>query len=121
MFELNKYKNIYMIGVGGISMSGIAHILVSWGFNVSGSNNEENSVIESLRSNNINVSIGHNYNNINNNIDLVVYTAAIKNDHPELVRAKELGIPTMERADFLGLITKAFDDTIKQVYNYLIL
>ena len=44
--------------------------------------------------------------------DLVVYTAAIKQDDIELVKAKELGIPTMERADFLGLITKAFDDTI---------
>lgn len=112
MFDLKKYKNIYMIGIGGISMSGLAQILVSWGFNVSGSNNEENGVIKSLVENNINVLIGHDYNNINSDIDLVVYTAAISNDNPELIHAKELNIPMMERGEFLGELTKLFKDTI---------
>lgn len=112
MFDLKKYKNIYMIGIGGISMSGIAHILKSWDFFVSGSNNEENSMTDELNSAGIKVYIGHDYNNINSNIDLVVYTAAIKEDNPELIHAKELNIPVMERGLFLGELTKLFKDTI---------
>ena len=112
MFDLKKYKNIYMIGIGGISMSGLAHILASWGFNVSGSNNEENNVISGLIENGIDVKIGHNYDNINDAHDLVVYTAAVKMDNPEIVHAKELGIPVMERGLFLGELTKLFKDTI---------
>lgn len=112
MFDLKKYKNIYMIGIGGISMSGLAHILLSWGFNISGSNNENSSITDELINAGINIKIGHDYNNINNNIDLVVYTAAIKNDNPELIHANELNIPTMERGLFLGELTKLFKDTI---------
>jgi len=112
MFNLKNYKNVYMIGIGGISMSGLAHILVNWGFNVSGSNNEENNVLNGLRENSINVYVPHDYNNINDNVDLVVYTAAIKEDNPELVHAKELNIPIMERGEFLGELTKLFSNTI---------
>ena len=112
MFDLKSFKNIFMIGIGGISMSGIAHILVSWGFNVSGSNNESNSMTEDLINNGIKVNIGHSYDNINNDIDLVVYTAAINSDNPELIHSKELNIPTMERGLFLGELTKLFNNTI---------
>ena len=112
MFDLKKYKNIYMIGIGGISMSGIAHILKSWDFLVSGSNNEENNMTDELSNAGIKVYIGHDYNNITNDIDLVVYTAAIKDDNPELVHARELNIPVMERGLFLGELTKLFKDTI---------
>ena len=112
MFDINKHKNIFMIGIGGISMSGIARILISWGYNVMGSNNEENAMTEELVDSGVNVIIGHNYDNINNSIDLVVYTAAIKDDNPELVHAKELSIETMERGLFLGELTKLFKDTI---------
>ena len=112
MFDLKKYKNIYMIGIGGISMSGIAHILNSWNFKVSGSNNEENNMTDELNNAGIKVYIPHNYNNITNDIDLVVYTAAIKEDNPELVHAHELNIKTFERGEFLGELTKLFKDTI---------
>ena len=112
MFDLKNYKNIYMIGIGGISMSGIAHILKSWDFLVSGSNNEENNMTDELSNAGIKVYIGHDYNNITNDIDLVVYTAAIKDDNPELVHARELNIPVMERGLFLGELTKLFKDTI---------
>ena len=95
MFDLKKYKNIYMIGIGGISMSGIAHILKYWDFYVSGSNNEENNMTDELSKAGIKVNIPHDYNNINNEIDLVVYTAAIKSYNPELIHAKELNIPIM--------------------------
>lgn len=110
--DLKNYKNIYMIGIGGISMSGLAHILVKWNYKVSGSNNEESITTKELESNNIHVNIGHNANNISENIDLVVYTAAIKSDNVELVKAKELNIPCIERGEFLGELTKLFKDTI---------
>ena len=112
MFDIKSYKNIYMVGIGGISMSGIAHILISWGYNVSGSNNETNSMTDELESSGVKVFIGHNKNNITNEIDLVVYTAAIKEDNPELIRAKEMNIPIMERGLFLGELTKLFKDSI---------
>lgn len=112
MFDLKKYKNIYMIGIGGISMSGLAYILKNWGYSLSGSNNVENNMTNNLIENDIKVYIPHDYNNINNNIDLVVYTAAVKEDNPEMIHARELNIPIMERGEFLGELTKLYKDTI---------
>ena len=112
MFDIKKFKNIYMIGIGGISMSGIAYILKSYGYNISGSNNVENNMTESLIKDGINVFVPHDYNNISNIIDLVIYTAAISKDNKELIHAKELNIPMMERGEFLGELTKLFNNTI---------
>lgn len=109
--ELKKYKHIHMIGIGGVSMSGIAEILKHWGFTVTGSDWAESETTRKLNLDGIHVVIGHDINMVAKS-DVVVYTAAIKPDDVELVRAKELGIPTIERADFLGFITKAFEDTI---------
>ena len=110
--DIHDYKNIYMVGIGGISMSGIAEILKNWDYNVWGSDGVKSSQTEWLESNGIKVNIGQVSENITKDIDLVVYTAAIKEDNPELVKARELGIPTMERGDFLGEITKLFKDTV---------
>ena len=74
--SLITYKNIYFIGIGGVSMSGIAHTLKHFGFNVSGSDASNSDTVQSLIEAGIPVSIGHNPENIKN-IDLVVYTAAI--------------------------------------------
>ena len=109
--ELKIYRHIHMIGIGGVSMSGIAEILKHWGFTVTGSDWSESETTKKLNLDGIHVVIGHDVNMVAK-ADIVVYTAAIKQDDPELVKAKELGIPTVERADFLGLITKAFDNTI---------
>lgn len=109
--ELRKYKHIHMIGIGGVSMSGIAEIMKHWGFTVTGSDWVESDVTRKLNLDGIHVVIGHDVN-MAAKADVVVYTAAIKQDDPELVKAKELGIETIERADFLGKITKAFTDTI---------
>lgn len=110
--NLKSYKNIYMIGIGGISMSGLAHILVKWNYKVSGSNNEESNITKELEENSIHINIGHSASNINKEIDLVVYTAAIKSDNVELVKAHELNIPCIERGEFLGELTCLFKDTI---------
>ena len=109
--DLKKYKHIYMIGIGGVSMSGIAEILKHWGFIVTGSDWAESETTKKLNLDGIHEIIGHDVNMVKK-ADLVVYTAAIKEDDVELVAAREIGIPTMERADFLGLMTKAFNDTI---------
>ncbi len=110
--DIKKYKHIYMIGIGGISMSGIAEILRKWDYEVTGSNINQNEQTEWLESSGIKVNIGHSADNITDKYDLVIYTAAIHEDNPEMVKAKELGIPTIERGIFLGELTKLFKDTI---------
>ena len=109
--KLKKFKKIHMIGIGGVSMSGIAEILNNFGFEVSGSNNVESEATQKLRSNGINVFIGHDAKNITNP-DVVVYSAAIKQDNAEIIAAKEKNIPIIERADFLGELTRCYKDTI---------
>lgn len=109
--NIDKTKSIHMIGIGGTSMSGIAEIILNMGFKVTGSDMNQSIYTENLEKSGINIYIGCNPDNVNNSA-LVVYTAAIKQDNPELVRAKELGIPTMERSEFLGEITKLYEKTI---------
>ena len=109
--NLKKYKNIHMIGIGGISMSGIAEILANLGFSVTGSNNVDSEILHTLRKAGIKVFIGHNAQNVVGS-DCVVYTAAIPQNNVELVHAKELGIPTIERSDFLGELTRCYKNTI---------
>ena len=108
---MNK-KHVYMIGIGGISMSGIARILIKYGYRVSGSDIVENDEVKSLEEQGIKVNIGQVKENITDDIDLVVYTAAINPLNEELVRAKELNIETIERGAFLGELTLNFKDCI---------
>ena len=100
-----------MIGIGGTSMSGIANILKKWGFYVDGSDTNSSSKTDKLIEAGIPVTIGHDPNAVNK-ADLVVYSAAVKSDDIELVRAEELGIPAVERKVILGEITEAFRNTI---------
>ena len=109
--NIKKYKKIHMIGIGGISMSGIAEILANWGFSVSGSNNVDSDILHILKNAGNKVYIGHNAQNVVG-ADCVVYTAAIPKDNVELVHAKVLGIPTIERSDFLGELTRCYKNTI---------
>ncbi|MBO5478586.1 MAG: UDP-N-acetylmuramate--L-alanine ligase [Clostridia bacterium] len=100
-----------MLGIGGVSMSGIAEILHSWGFKVTGSDANASVTTDKLINSGIKVTIGRDFENLRN-ADAVVYTAAIKKDDPEMVEAKNNNIPIIERSDFLGELTKAFSDTI---------
>lgn len=109
--DLKQYKHIHMIGIGGVSMSGIAEILHSCGFIVTGSDWAQSEITDKLVKNHIPVTIGHDLQNVEK-ANLVVFSAAIKKDDPELVRARELNIPIIERGTFLGIITKSFKDTI---------
>ncbi len=109
--NLKKYKNIHMIGIGGVSMSGIAAILKNWGFHVTGSDTSNSENIQILIQNGIKVTIGHNLEDITQ-ADVVVYSAAVKQEDEEMLEAKKLNIPTIERADFLGELTRCYQDTI---------
>ena len=110
-FDIYKYKHIHLIGIGGISMSGIAEILLNSGFIVTGSDISHSKIIDKLIQSGIKVTIGHDFINTRK-ANLVVYSAAIKQNDPELVEARKFRIPTIERGDFLGQITKLYKDTI---------
>ena len=109
--ELKKYNHIHMIGIGGISMSGIAEILNFWGFKVTGSDTTKSEVTDKLLSQGIPVVIGHDLENVAK-ADLVVYSAAVKDNDPELSKARSLNIPIITRGTFLGQITRAFSNSI---------
>ena len=109
-FDLNKIdkeKSVFFIGIGGISMSALAQILKNDGYKVSGSDFKESDTVSELIASGISVAIGHRAENVEN-AGLIVYTAAIKPDNPELVRAKELKIPAIERAVLLGAMMKNY-------------
>ena len=83
-----------MIGIGGTSMSGIAEILKNWGFHVEGSDTNRSETTDKLIESGIKVTIGHNPESVKN-CDLVVYSAAVSANDPELRKANELHIPTV--------------------------
>lgn len=100
-------KHVHFIGIGGISMSGIAEILLNKGYNVSGSDIRNSAIIERLRTKGANIYIGHRPSNING-ANLVVYTAAINEENPELLEAHKNSIPTMDRATLLGQLMETY-------------
>ena len=104
-FIKDKDKKIHFIGIGGISMSGLAAVLLNSGFKVSGSDFKDSPIIEKLKASGAEIYIGHKRENIKN-VDLVVYTAAIPSDNAELLEAQEKNITLMDRAEFLGQIMK---------------
>lgn len=106
-FNLNTdlNKKVHFIGIGGISMSGLAQILLKRGYTVSGSDMKESSLTKKLSQLGAEIYIGHHKDNLKN-VDLIVYTAAIPDTNPELAQAKGLNIPLFTRAEFLGLIMK---------------
>ncbi len=99
--DIPENAHIHMVGIGGISMSALAHMLKFFGFQVSGSDRTETEITKRLVSAGIKVSLVHDGENVSG-ADLVCYTAAIPQDNPELVKARALDIPTMERAELLG-------------------
>lgn len=107
-----KFNHIYFIGIGGISMSALAEIMIGEGVKVSGSDRSSSHIIKKLESQGAKIFISHESKNITDDIDLVVYTSAISNDNPELLRAQELSLNIMDRAEFLGLIMKNYNNAI---------
>lgn len=114
MYKIN-YKepiHIHFIGIGGISMSGLAEILLKEGFTISGSDSKESSITEHLQSLGAIINIGQKASNITDNIDLVVYTAAIHKDNPEYAQAVRVNKPMMTRAQLLGDIMTNYNTSV---------
>lgn len=115
MFEFrideNKYPKVHFIGIGGISMSGLAEILIDSGYIVSGSDSRDSLIIERLKGLGAKIYITHNEDNVNG-VDLVIYTDAISKDNEEFIKANTLGVPVIDRATFLGALMKNYENSI---------
>ena len=110
--DFKKPIAIHFIGIGGISMSGLAEILMREGFRVSGSDSHESELTDHLAAARAKVMYGQAAANITDDIDLVVYTAAVHTDNPEYAEVVRRGIPMMTRAELLGQIMKNYGEAI---------
>ncbi len=108
---LDRVKRIHFIGIGGAGMCPLAEILHSKGYALSGSDNNETDTLKRVRSLGIPVMMGQRAENIEG-AEMIVYSAAIMSDNPELCAAKSSTIPTFERAELLGELTRRFDNCI---------
>ena len=102
---LRNAKRIHFIGIGGSGMCPLAEILHSKGYYLTGSDNNETDTLKRIRALGIPVVLGQRAENVDG-ADMVVFTAALLPDNPELVAAYEKGIPTFERSKLFGAVTK---------------
>ena len=111
MYEIdfNNPIHVHFMGIGGISMSGLAEILLSKNFTVSGSDNKKSELTMHLENLGAQIIYSQTASNINSDIDLLVYTAAISPDNPEFVEAQSRGIPLLSRAELLGQLMKNYE------------
>lgn len=100
-----------MIGIGGAGMAPLAEILLEEGYDLSGSDNNPSDTLEHIKSLGVPVYMGHHAENLRG-AEMVVHTAALLSDNPELCAAKEMGIPTFERAELFGAITRMYRNCI---------
>ncbi|MBR6510548.1 MAG: UDP-N-acetylmuramate--L-alanine ligase [Clostridia bacterium] len=108
---ITEVKRVHFIGIGGSGMCPLAEILNKKGYILTGSDNNESDPLKRIKNLGIKVFMGHNPENIEG-AELIVYSAAISEDNPEIVAAREKGIPTMERSHLLGALTRQFDNVI---------
>ena len=114
MYQINFNEpiHIYFIGIGGISMSGLAEIVKKENICISGSDMKESALTKHLEALGIKVYIGQQASNIGEDVDAVVYTAAIHKDNPEYMEAVRRNLPMLTRAEFLGQLMKNYDTPI---------
>ena len=111
MYKINFEKpvHVHFIGIGGISMSGLAEILLREDFTVSGSDNKESALTNHLEQAGATIFYGQKASNIIDGIDVVVYTAAIREDNEEFKAAVEKGLPMLSRAELLGQLMTNYE------------
>lgn len=114
MYQIDFHKplSIHFIGIGGISMSGLAEILLEEGFTISGSDSKKSPLTSLLESKGAKIFYGQRASNISDSVQVVVYTAAIHPDNPEFACAKEKDLPMLTRAQLLGQIMRNYDTSI---------
>jgi UDP-N-acetylmuramate--alanine ligase len=110
--DFNKPEAIHFIGIGGISMSGLAEILIEEGFTVTGSDANESDLTRHLKAKGAKVAYGQRAENITDEIDVVVYTAAVHPDNPEFISATEKKLHILTRAELLGQMMKNYENAI---------
>ncbi len=108
---LETVKTIHFIGIGGSGMCPLAEILHSKGYTLQGSDNNESSIVDRIRKMGIKVMMGQRAENIEG-AEMVVYSAAISKENPELKAALESGVPTFQRAELLGEVSRQFSNCI---------
>ena len=99
--KFRKIKHIHFVGIGGIGMSGIAELLLNLGFDISGSDISNNENVERLKILGAIIFHGHNPENIKG-CDVLVYSSAVSLNNSEIIRAKQMGLPVIKRAEMLG-------------------
>ena len=104
-------NTVHFVGIGGVSMSALAEAIASRGISVRGSDMNDGVYTERLRALGISVIRGHSAENTDG-ADVVIRTSAIKDDNPEIVRARELGIPVLERAEAWGILMDEFPEVV---------
>jgi UDP-N-acetylmuramate--alanine ligase len=107
VFTSPEIKHIHFIGIGGSSMSGLAEILLKQGYKISGSDIKNSDILLKLAGLGATVHPFHSGNNIEAP-DLIVYTVAVKDENPELIRGRQLNIPIIDRATLLGQLMKEY-------------
>ncbi|URA09505.1 UDP-N-acetylmuramate--L-alanine ligase [Thermospira aquatica] len=106
--QLKQKLHVFLVGIGGIGMSALARILWARGHHVSGSDRSDSAILQDLRQKGMEVFVGHRAAHIHEDIDLVVYTNAVSiEDNPELIQAKQLGVPIIERAKLLNMLASS--------------
>ena len=109
---LTDKKHIHFIGIGGSGMYPLAQILHAKGYHLTGSDNNETEKLQAVRNMGIEVKpLGQRAENIEG-ADLIVHTAAIMADNPELIAAKASGVPVLERSDLLGIVSSWYEDAV---------
>ena len=116
MAEFSNYmspgRKAYLIGIGGVSMSSLEEVLLGMGISVTGSDFNRSKNVISQEAKGIPINIGHRAENITSDIDFVVRTAAVHDENPEIVRARELNIPVFERTEAWGTISKDYGNAL---------
>jgi len=108
---INKNSHIHFIGIGGISMSGLAKIILNNGYTVSGSDKSRSHITDELEEDGIKVFISNKAENTEG-ADLFVYTAAMHEDNPEMIAARKSGKPMITRAECLGSVMKKYNHSV---------
>lgn len=112
IIDLNRTAKIHFIGIGGISMSGIAELFHSKGFQVSGSDLVKTTVTEHLESLGIQIVYEQLATSIPQDAEIIVYTAAVHEDNPEFIEAKRRNLPMLDRAECLGQIMSHYKNAV---------
>ena len=108
---LTGKKHVHFIGIGGSGMYPLAQILHSKGYYLTGSDNNETETLKAVRNMGIKVFLGQDAKNIEG-ADLIVHTAAIMSDNPELIAARQSGAKVVERSELLGLVTSWYNKAV---------